>query len=179
MDTKGDECSQVTSAVSKPPLHARERITRRTRASARLRSWPEFRVFSKPQGAPAARSRKTPQNCRPVGDPVRGWPLDFRETVDEKRLIVGVAGGPGAWRYWRTELLFVHTEASCRDLAPKRLVNPATMSSERGRLCNEAKVSWGHNTACVRILALPRHCCHGLQARLPVRMKTKSREQQI
>lgn len=92
MDTKGDECSQVTSAVSKPPLHARERITRRTRASARLRSWPEFRVFSKPQGAPAARSRKTPQNCRPVGDPVRGWPLDFRETVDEKRLIVGVAG---------------------------------------------------------------------------------------
>lgn len=116
MDTKGDECSQVTSAVSKPPLNARERITRRTRASARLRCWPEFRVFSKPQGAPAARSRKTPQNCRPVGDPVRGWPLDFRETVDEKRLIVGGAGGPGAWRYWRTELLFVHTEASCRDL---------------------------------------------------------------
>lgn len=30
-----------------------------------------------------------PRTAYPVGDPVRGWPLDFRETVEEKQLTVG------------------------------------------------------------------------------------------
>ena len=79
---------QLTSAVSKPP-HATEKYQTDPCLCARSFRAPEFRVFSEPQGTPAAWSRKSPETAYPVGDPVRGWRLDFRETVEEKQLTVG------------------------------------------------------------------------------------------